>query len=135
MCTTLTPFIYWKLRVSIKEGHTPKSHHKMLGISQIRTLIWFKNSLENAIRLRIFPVFNNIFPAECGRRGRALPPMHRVFPTIGKFAPPPLPKKFPPVDSSAPPNINPPTKQQFSSYNPIKTEFLAVVIVLAPFLF
>ena len=29
----------------------------------------------------------------------------------------------------------PPNKQQFSSYNPIKTAFLAVFIVPAPFLF
>ena len=29
----------------------------------------------------------------------------------------------------------PPTTQQFSSYNPIKTEFLAVVNAPAPFLF
>ena len=30
---------------------------------------------------------------------------------------------------------SPPTKQQFSIYNPIKTAFLAVVIAPAPFLF
>ena len=32
-------------------------------------------------------------------------------------------------------NSIPPTKQQFSGYNPIKTAFLAVVIVSGPFLF
>ena len=31
--------------------------------------------------------------------------------------------------------IPPTTKQQFSSYNPIKTAFLAVAIALAPVLF
>ena len=39
-------------------------------------------------------------------------------------------EKFPP--SRLPPP--PPTKQQFSSYNLIKTTFLAVAIALAPFL-
>ena len=43
---------------------------------------------------------------------------------------PPPPRTIPP-----PSNVNPSTKQQFSSYNPIKTAFLAVVIVPAPFLF
>ena len=35
----------------------------------------------------------------------------------------------------APPPPPPLTKQQFSSYNPIKTAFLAVVIALAPSIF
>ena len=39
---------------------------------------------------------------------------------------------FPKFLSPPPPT---PTKQQFSSYNPITTAFLAVVITLAPFLF
>ena len=39
------------------------------------------------------------------------------------------PRKFPLVDSPTT------TKQKFSSYKPIKTVFLAVVIAVAPFLF
>ena len=46
----------------------------------------------------------------------------------------------PPVDSphqifSPQPKVDPPTKQQFSRYNPIKTGFLAAAIGPAPFLF
>ena len=63
-----------------------------------------------------------------------------------KFAHPPQPRKISPlVDSPLvdcphqifipPPPLAPATKQQFSSYNPIKTAFLTVVIALAPFLF
>ena len=37
------------------------------------------------------------------------------------------------IEALVPPS--PPTKQQFSIYNPIKTAFLAVVIAPAPFLF
>ena len=83
----------------------------------------------------------------------------RVFPTEGdggsspnsqKFNHPPLPQeeKSPPnrlpphqIIISPPPHPTPPqsqfptTKQQFSSYNSIKTAFLAVVIAPAPFLF
>ena len=51
-------------------------------------------------------------------KGNPIPDIYGVFP---KFYPPPPPPT--------------PTKQQFSSYNPIKTAFLAVVITLAPFLF
>ena len=47
----------------------------------------------------------------------------------------PLLEKF--IFSRIPPQVSIPltTKQQFSSYNPIKAVFLAVVIALAPFLF
>ena len=66
---------------------------------------------------------------------------HRVFPnggsppTIRKFAhPPPQLRKLTPT--LPPPNFySPPTKQQLSSYNPIKIAVLAVVIVPDPFLF
>ena len=44
----------------------------------------------------------------------------------------PISTGFSQIFISPPPT---PTKQQFSSYNPIKTAFLAVVITLAPFLF
>ena len=39
------------------------------------------------------------------------------------------------ICSFPPPKVIPPTKQQFSSYNSIKTGFLAVVNAPAPFLF
>ena len=48
---------------------------------------------------------------------------------------PPTSRKFahsPPVDFPHKKSI-PPTKQQFPSYNPIKTAFLAVVIASIPF--
>ena len=95
----------------------------------------------------IFPVFNKIFTAnilywECRRRKGALtpPPMHRAFPTggLGGVAPPPSENCLSPPPRKTPPTkflFPPPTKQQFSSYNPIKTAFLAVFIVPAPFLF
>ena len=58
------------------------------------------------------------------------------------YSPPPRKITPPPVDSlstkflfSAATKSHTPTKQQFSSYNPIKTAFLAVVIAPAPFLF
>ena len=58
------------------------------------------------------------------------------------WSPPYQPKvcSFPPLDFphqflSPLPKVDPPTKQQFSRYNPIKTGFLAVVIVTALFLF
>ena len=54
---------------------------------------------------------------------RTIPPSRLPHPTKLSF-PPPTPQKS-----------IPPTKQQFSSFNPIKTTFLAVVIVPAPFLF
>ena len=66
------------------------------------------------------------------------------FPYLGEWGWSPLYQQkicsFSPVDSphqiiSPPPKVDPPTKQQFSRYNPIKTRFLAVVIVPAPFLF
>ena len=56
-------------------------------------------------------------------------------PNLEKFLPsrlPPLPPLPPHYQIFIPPTI---TKQQFSSYNLIKTAFLAVVIALAPFLF
>ena len=58
------------------------------------------------------------------------------FPYWGIGASPPtLVKKFchSPHQKSTP--NSPPPKQQFSSYNPIKTAFLAVVNAPAPFLF
>ena len=66
----------------------------------------------------------------------------RAFPPGGMRGVPP-PAHSPHLDKSPtnkflspPPKVNsPPTKQQFSSYNPIKTAFLAVVIAPAPFLF
>ena len=58
------------------------------------------------------------------------------------YSPPPRKITLPPVDSlstkflcSAATTSHTPTKQQFSSYNPIKTAFLDVVIAPAPFLF
>ena len=58
------------------------------------------------------------------------------------YSPPPRKITPPPVDSLSTKFLFPaatkshtPTKQQFSSYNPIKTAFLAVVIAPAPFLF
>ena len=52
---------------------------------------------------------------------------------VPPLGPPPPTTKFlfPPTKSQFPH----PTKQQFSSYNTIKTAFLAVVVALAPFLF
>ena len=41
----------------------------------------------------------------------------------------PPPRKMPSI------NFYPPTKQQFSCYNPIKTSFLAVVVAPVPFPF
>ena len=60
---------------------------------------------------------------------------HRVFHTGGCPLPaknlliPPQPKKLPPINFYFP---QPPTKQQLSSYNAIKTTFLAVGIGPAP---
>ena len=65
----------------------------------------------------------------------------RVFPTGGnggKSLPHPhLEKSSPPSGLPPPqPKVNSPTtKTQFSSYNPIKTEFLTVSIAPAPFFF
>ena len=53
--------------------------------------------------------------------------------TSPKFAHPPTP--LPRQIYIPQPKVNPPIKQQLSSYNPIKTAFLAVVIAPAPFLF
>ena len=65
--------------------------------------------------------------------------------TMEGGSPPPLAKKFiipsptgkvPPPPSRLPPqNFYPPSKQQFSCYNPIKTSYLVVVIAPVPFLF
>ena len=60
-----------------------------------------------------------------------LPAKHLLTPTP---TPPPLHQIF----ILPPPNVNlppPPLTKQFSSYTPIKTAFLAVVIVPTPFLF
>ena len=69
--------------------------------------------------------------------------IYRVFSTggMGGDTPPtaknlliPLLEKF--IFSRIPPHRESlTTKQQFSSYNPIKAVFLAVVIALSPFLF
>ena len=74
----------------------------------------------------------------------------RVFPAGGMGALPPQAENLliPPTRRIPPsrfspyqiyilplPKVNPLTKQQFSSYNPIKTVFLAVVTAPAPFLF
>ena len=48
--------------------------------------------------------------------------------TSQNFAHPPPPRKIPLTKSQS----SPPCKQQFSSYNPIKTVFLAVVIAPDP---
>ena len=97
--------------------------------------------------MRIFPVFNKIFTAnilywECRRRKGALtPPPCTGLSLLGGWGESPLhhPKIAYPLHLEKPlqPNFYspPPTKQQFSSYNPIKTAFLAVFIVPAPFLF
>ena len=61
----------------------------------------------------------------------------RVPPTSQKFThSPPHLEKFPPSRLLRTKYLSPPTtKQQFSSYNSIKTAFLAAVIAVAPFLF
>ena len=64
---------------------------------------------------------------------------HRVFHT-GESPPPAENLLIPPEEKLAPLNFyHPPpplpTKQQFSSYNPIKTTFLAVVIAPLSILF
>ena len=60
----------------------------------------------------------------------------RVPPTSQKFGHFPQLEKFSSSRLHASPQPPPRlTKQQFSSYNPIKTALLAVVIALAPFLF
>ena len=77
------------------------------------------------------------------RRGFTPPllsPMQRVFPTEGDGGSPPIIWKFahPPHLEKSPTTkflSTPPTKQQFLSYNPIKTAFLDVVIVPALFFF
>ena len=56
-------------------------------------------------------------------------------PTIRQFAHPPLPRKIPPTNFYSRPHPPSPPKQQFSSYNSIKTTFTVVAIVPAPFLF
>ena len=69
-----------------------------------------------------------------------LPSPYRVFPTGRGGVPPPVEnllihphlQNFPPTKSQFPPC---PTKQQFSSFNLIKTAFLAVATAPAPFLF
>ena len=63
----------------------------------------------------------------------------KLAPTSQKFAHTPLPppRKIPStVDPLPPSKVNSsPTKEVFSSYNPIKAAFLAVAIVPAQFLF
>ena len=77
-----------------------------------------------------------VFPTG-GMGGESPPPTNLKFshtPNLEKF----LPSRLPPLSLIFYPTLPPlprATKQQFSSYNPIKTAFLAVVIALAPFLF
>ena len=75
---------------------------------------------------------------------REIPPPAKNLLLPASPAPPPLPaaRKIPstvdsPNQNFIPPTKSqpPPTKQQFSSCNPIKTAFLALVIAPAPFLF
>ena len=75
---------------------------------------------------RVFP------PGVNGGRVSPLPAKNLLISTdLEKFAP----SRPPPLHHNHQIFISPTTKQQFSSYNPIKTAFLAVVIALAPFLF
>ena len=71
MCTTLTPFIFRKLRASIKGRVHPKNHQAIL------TLISLKNSFKNFVRLWILLLSSIIYLQhiywECGRREGALP--------------------------------------------------------------
>ena len=64
--------------------------------------------------------------------------MHRVFPIVGMEEVPTTIKTSshsPHLEKSPRENFIAPTKQQFSNYNSIKTAYLALVIVTAPFLF
>ena len=65
-----------------------------------------------------------------GGNGRSRPQPKNLFilPNLEKF----LPSRLPPSHQFC---IPPTTKQQLSSYNPIKAAFLAVVIALASFFF
>ena len=137
------PFHLLKTKgVNQRESTSEKTIKKCQEFFRILILIWLKNS---AIRLWMFPVFNNIFTANIlgmqeKRRGFIPPPfMQRVFPTEGdggspttiwKFAHPTHLEKSPPPTKFL---STPPTKQQLSSYNPIKTAFLDAVIVPALF--
>ena len=47
--------------VNQRDSTSEKTIQKCQEFIKILTLIWLKNSLWNAIRLWIFPVFNNIF--------------------------------------------------------------------------
>ena len=71
-------------------------------------------------------IYIRVFPTG-GNGGKVLPP-----PPAKNLLIPPHLEKFPHSRLTPPPKT---TKQQFSSYNPIKTAFLAVVNALAPFLF
>ena len=83
------------------------------------------------IYIQSFPYIYKIYIFPTGENGGRVPP------TSLRFAHPPSLEKEKFLD--CPPShqifIRPTTKQQFSSYNPIKTAFLAVVIALAPSLF
>ena len=53
--TTLTPFIYWKLTVSIKgRAHPKKTHQKYQEFIKILTLMSFKNSFFSCLQLYIY---------------------------------------------------------------------------------
>ena len=140
------PFHLLKTKgVNQRESTSEKTIKKRQEFIRIFILIWLKSS---AVRFWIFPVFDNIFTANIfgmqeKRRGFTSPllsPMQRVFPTEGdggsspiiwKFAHPPHLEKSPTTKFLS----TPPTKQQFLSYNPMKTAFLDVVIVPALFFF
>ena len=57
MCTTLTPFIYWNLRVSIKERTNPKK------CQEFENFITLKQFIKCYKAVDFPPIFNNIFTA------------------------------------------------------------------------
>ena len=74
-------------------------------------------------------------------KGKETMPQTKVFPTERQDQPKIC--SFPRLEKFLPPNfysntdqrLTPPTKEQFSCYNPIKTSLLAVVIAPVPLLF
>ena len=74
MCTTLTPFIYWKLRVSIKGRAHPKKKKKCEGFENFITLKQFVKcykAIDSPLSSMIY--LQQIY-WERGGRGGALPP-------------------------------------------------------------
>ena len=87
--------------------------------------------VENLKLMSAFPVKN--LP---GANNQGFPYWGNPPPDENLLIAPPPHQKIPPTPSRLPPpkvNSPSPTKQQFPSYNPIKTTFLAVVIAPAPF--